>query len=42
MFNISAPGTMICQQPANESGDLEACVKAFATIDKLSLVNVEG
>ncbi|KAG8087132.1 hypothetical protein GUJ93_ZPchr0010g8610 [Zizania palustris] len=42
MFNISAPGTMICQQPANEDGDLEACVKAFATIDKLALVNVEG
>ncbi|XP_015696043.1 bifunctional aspartokinase/homoserine dehydrogenase 1, chloroplastic isoform X2 [Oryza brachyantha] len=42
MFNISAPGTMICQQPANENGDLEACVKAFATIDKLALVNVEG
>ncbi|KAG8047146.1 hypothetical protein GUJ93_ZPchr0008g12401 [Zizania palustris] len=42
MFNISAPGTIICQQPANEDGDLEACVKAFATIDKLALVNVEG
>uniref|UniRef100_A0A0D9X6X8 ACT domain-containing protein n=1 Tax=Leersia perrieri TaxID=77586 RepID=A0A0D9X6X8_9ORYZ len=42
MFDISAPGTMICQQPANESDDLEACVKAFATIDKLALVNVEG
>ncbi|KAK3121539.1 hypothetical protein QOZ80_8BG0655720 [Eleusine coracana subsp. coracana] len=42
IFNLSAPGTMICQQPANENGDLEACVKAFATIDKLALVNVEG
>eukprot|EP00267_Zea_mays_P054129 XP_020407344.1 bifunctional aspartokinase/homoserine dehydrogenase 1, chloroplastic isoform X1 [Zea mays] len=42
IFNTSAPGTMICQQPANENGDLEACVKAFATIDKLALVNVEG
>ncbi|TVT99251.1 hypothetical protein EJB05_55377, partial [Eragrostis curvula] len=42
IFNLSAPGTMICQQPANENGDLEGCVKAFATIDKLALVNVEG
>nr|CAB3482727.1 unnamed protein product [Digitaria exilis] len=42
IFNTSAPGTMICQQPVNENGDLDACVKAFATIDKLALVNVEG
>ncbi|TVU11194.1 hypothetical protein EJB05_44763 [Eragrostis curvula] len=42
MFNISAPGTMICKQPANENADLDACVKAFATIDNLALVNVEG
>jgi bifunctional aspartokinase / homoserine dehydrogenase 1 len=42
IFNLSAPGTMICQQPPNENGDLEACIKAFATIDKLALVNVEG
>lgn len=45
VFNLSAPGTMICQQPADENGDemsLEACVRAFATIDNLALVNVEG
>ncbi|XP_072962925.1 bifunctional aspartokinase/homoserine dehydrogenase 1, chloroplastic-like [Typha angustifolia] len=45
IFNLSAPGTMICQQHASENGDkssLESCVKAFATIDKLALVNVEG
>ncbi|KAL6838984.1 hypothetical protein ACP4OV_031211 [Aristida adscensionis] len=42
MFNISAPGTMICKQPANENGDLDACVKSLATIDNLALVNVEG
>ncbi|KAG2597178.1 hypothetical protein PVAP13_5KG198800 [Panicum virgatum] len=42
MFNISAPGTMICRQPANDNGDLDACVKSFATIDNLALVNVEG
>ncbi|KQJ89734.1 bifunctional aspartokinase/homoserine dehydrogenase 2, chloroplastic isoform X2 [Brachypodium distachyon] len=42
MFNLSAPGTVICKQPANEDGDLDACVKSFATIDNLALVNVEG
>lgn len=42
MFNLSASGTMICKQPANENGDLDACVKSFATIDNLALVNVEG
>ncbi|ONK68437.1 uncharacterized protein A4U43_C05F11490 [Asparagus officinalis] len=45
VFNLSAPGTMICQQTGNENGDensLESCVKAFATIDNLALVNVEG
>ncbi|KAM0821157.1 hypothetical protein ACQ4PT_048276 [Festuca glaucescens] len=42
MFDLSAPGTMICKQPANEDADLDACVKSFATIDKLALVNVEG
>ncbi|XP_040383331.1 bifunctional aspartokinase/homoserine dehydrogenase 2, chloroplastic [Oryza brachyantha] len=42
MFNLSAPGTVICKQPANENADLDACVKSFATIDKLALVNVEG
>ncbi|MQM01013.1 hypothetical protein Taro_033760, partial [Colocasia esculenta] len=45
IFNLSAPGTMICQQPENENGDgqsLESVVKAFATIDNVALVNVEG
>ncbi|XP_020103203.1 bifunctional aspartokinase/homoserine dehydrogenase 1, chloroplastic [Ananas comosus] len=45
VFNLSAPGTMICQQPNNENGEkrgLESVVKAFATIDSLALVNVEG
>ncbi|KAK1327159.1 hypothetical protein QJS10_CPA01g00225 [Acorus calamus] len=45
IFNLSARGTMICQLPDNEKGDdqgLESVVKAFATIDNLALVNVEG
>ncbi|OVA10217.1 Aspartate/glutamate/uridylate kinase [Macleaya cordata] len=45
IFNLSAPGTMICRPPANENGDgqmLESVVKGFATIDNLALVNVEG
>ncbi|XP_042432339.1 bifunctional aspartokinase/homoserine dehydrogenase 1, chloroplastic-like [Zingiber officinale] len=45
IFNLSAPGTRICQVPVNENGDkksLETVVKAFATIDNLALVNVEG
>ncbi|KAK1295955.1 hypothetical protein QJS10_CPB15g00189 [Acorus calamus] len=45
IFNLSAPGTMICQLPTKEKGDdegLESVVKAFATIDNLALVNVEG
>uniref|UniRef100_A0A1D1ZBT1 Bifunctional aspartokinase/homoserine dehydrogenase 1, chloroplastic n=2 Tax=Anthurium amnicola TaxID=1678845 RepID=A0A1D1ZBT1_9ARAE len=45
IFNLSAPGTMICQQPVNENGEgqnLDSVVKAFATIDNVALVNVEG
>ncbi|KAL0915407.1 hypothetical protein M5K25_015819 [Dendrobium thyrsiflorum] len=45
IFNLSAPGTMICQQPQKENGEgmiLESVVKAFATIDNLALINVEG
>lgn len=45
IFNLSAPGTMICQQPEKENGEgmiSESAVKAFATIDNLALVNVEG
>lgn len=45
IFNLSAPGTMICHQPEKENGEgkiLESVVKAFATIDNLALVNVEG
>ncbi|GMP47470.1 hypothetical protein CsSME_00015180 [Camellia sinensis var. sinensis] len=45
IFNLSAPGTMICQPSVNEFEDgqrLESYVKGFATIDNLALVNVEG
>ncbi|XP_078431758.1 bifunctional aspartokinase/homoserine dehydrogenase 1, chloroplastic-like [Wolffia australiana] len=45
VFNLSAPGTMICRQPENENTDthnLDSFVKAFATIDNVALVNVEG
>ncbi|XVF20433.1 hypothetical protein REPUB_Repub12eG0000300 [Reevesia pubescens] len=44
IFNLSAPGTMICR-PATEDKDgqrLESSVKGFAMIDNLALVNVEG
>ncbi|PWA64065.1 bifunctional aspartokinase/homoserine dehydrogenase I [Artemisia annua] len=45
IFNLSAPGTKICRKPVIESEEkqkLETCVKGFATIDNLALVNVEG
>ncbi|XP_019058005.1 PREDICTED: bifunctional aspartokinase/homoserine dehydrogenase 2, chloroplastic isoform X1 [Tarenaya hassleriana] len=45
IFNLSAPGTMICQPASAENADdynLETPVKGFATIDNLALVNVEG
>ncbi|KAL6977741.1 Bifunctional aspartokinase/homoserine dehydrogenase 1, chloroplastic [Sarracenia purpurea var. burkii] len=45
IFNLSAPGTMICRSFVNEledGGRLESFVKGFATIDNLALVNVEG
>ncbi|XP_020548244.1 bifunctional aspartokinase/homoserine dehydrogenase, chloroplastic isoform X2 [Sesamum indicum] len=45
IFNLSAPGTMICQPAGleNEDGEqVESPVKGFATIDNLALVNVEG
>ncbi|KAK9271152.1 hypothetical protein L1049_026741 [Liquidambar formosana] len=45
IFNLSAPGTIICRPAANEHGDgesLDSPVKGFATIDNLALVNVEG
>ncbi|KAJ0965151.1 hypothetical protein J5N97_026289 [Dioscorea zingiberensis] len=45
VFNLSASGTIICQQPIDENlngQNLKAVVKAFATIDNLALVNVEG
>ncbi|KAL0351256.1 UNVERIFIED_CONTAM: Bifunctional aspartokinase/homoserine dehydrogenase, chloroplastic [Sesamum calycinum] len=45
IFNLSAPGTMICRPDGfeNEEGDrVESPVKGFATIDNLALVNVEG
>ncbi|KAK0576084.1 hypothetical protein LWI29_011606 [Acer saccharum] len=45
IFNLSAPGTMICRSSVNENGDgqkEDSPVKGFATIDNLALVNVEG
>ncbi|XP_011036271.1 PREDICTED: bifunctional aspartokinase/homoserine dehydrogenase 2, chloroplastic-like [Populus euphratica] len=43
IFNLSAPGTMICRPADNEDGQkLESPVKGFATIDNVALVNVEG
>ncbi|WMV55134.1 hypothetical protein MTR67_048519, partial [Solanum verrucosum] len=45
IFNLSAPGTMICRSSGNEYEDgqkLESLVKGFATIDNVALVNVEG
>ncbi|KAK6246627.1 Aspartate/glutamate/uridylate kinase - like 9 [Theobroma cacao] len=44
IFNLSAPGTMICHiETEGEDGQrLESPVKGFATIDNLALVNVEG
>ncbi|CAI9754276.1 unnamed protein product [Fraxinus pennsylvanica] len=45
IFNLSAPGTMICRsfvcENENDQG-LESPVKGFATIDHVALVNVEG
>ncbi|KAK3229724.1 hypothetical protein Dsin_001605 [Dipteronia sinensis] len=44
IFNLSAPGTMICRSSLSENGDSQedSPVKGFATIDNLALVNVEG
>ncbi|XP_057974069.1 bifunctional aspartokinase/homoserine dehydrogenase 1, chloroplastic-like isoform X2 [Malania oleifera] len=45
IFNLAAPGTMICRPSINENKDgqiLDSPVKGFATIDNLALVNVEG
>lgn len=45
IFNLSAPGTMICRPPVDENEDeqiIDSPVKGFATIDNLALVNVEG
>lgn len=45
IFNLSAPGTMICRPPIDENEDeqiIDSPVKGFATIDNLALVNVEG
>ncbi|KAL1833818.1 hypothetical protein ACET3Z_003469 [Daucus carota] len=45
IFNLSAPGTMICRESVGETEDglkLESHVKGFATIDNLALINVEG
>lgn len=45
VFNLSAPGTLICRDADCESNDDQnssSLVKGFATIDNLALVNVEG
>lgn len=45
IFNLSAPGTMICRPFVCENEDdqiVDTPVKGFATIDNLALVNVEG
>lgn len=45
IFNLSAPGTMICRSNETEFEDEEkpeSLVKGFATIDNVALVNVEG
>lgn len=45
VFNLSAPGTLICRGTdcGNEDGQASSSlVKGFATIDNLALVNVEG
>lgn len=45
IFNLSAPGTMICRSSDCENEDGEKAdfpVKGFATIDNLAIVNVEG
>lgn len=45
VFNLAATGTMICQQPVSDNAEgqnLESFVRAFATIDNVALVNVEG
>ncbi|XAR57493.1 Homoserine dehydrogenase [Bertholletia excelsa] len=44
VFNLQAPGTMICQSSVSDNNGqmLESCVKGFATIDNVALVNVEG
>lgn len=43
IFNLSAPGTVICQPPEDDHElKLTTPVKGFATIDNLALINVEG
>ncbi|XP_057501511.1 LOW QUALITY PROTEIN: bifunctional aspartokinase/homoserine dehydrogenase, chloroplastic-like [Actinidia eriantha] len=45
IFNLSAPGTIICRPSVNEFDNRQGLgpfVRAFATIDNLALVNVEG
>ncbi|CAL1409790.1 unnamed protein product [Linum trigynum] len=45
VFNLSAPGTMICRPSVDEErgGQIaDAPVRGFATIDNVALVNVEG
>ncbi|KAJ4836494.1 hypothetical protein Tsubulata_041568 [Turnera subulata] len=42
IFNLSAPGTMICRSSTEDAKKFESPVKGFATIDNVALVNVEG
>lgn len=42
IFNLSAPGTMICRPPVDENEGSQSPVKGFATIDNVALINVEG
>ncbi|KAE9601151.1 hypothetical protein Lal_00023987 [Lupinus albus] len=45
IFNLSAPGTKICDSTINDYEDMENPpnhVKGFATIENLALINVEG
>ncbi|KAJ7942870.1 Aspartokinase-homoserine dehydrogenase [Quillaja saponaria] len=45
IFNLSAPGTKICQASVivdEDKQNLKSFVKGFATIDNVALINVEG
>ena len=45
IFNLSAPGTMICRPSTSEEEHGQIAdfpVRGFATVDNVALVNVEG